>query len=100
MTHEAVYVFSHRRELNFASLLDDKQCIGLPDAEILHILHAHVRADLINSAVRAFIMFAELEAYFTILWRVLILINQHGQEVGHPSDNLQSVGCNGCSLQE
>ena len=41
LTHDAVYyVFSHRRELNIASLLDDKRCICLPDAEILNILHA------------------------------------------------------------
>ena len=86
------YVFSHRRELNFASLLDDKQCIGLPDAEILDILHAHIRADsIIALSLRCtFNMFAELEAYFAIHWRVLI--NQHGQEVGHPSGNLRSVG--------
>ena len=43
LTRDAVfYVFSHRRELNFASLLDVKQCIALPDAGILNILHAHV----------------------------------------------------------
>ena len=39
LTHDAVfYVFSHRRELNFASLLDDKKCIALPDVEILCML--------------------------------------------------------------
>ena len=32
LTHDAVYyVFSHRKELNFTSLLDDSGCIALPD---------------------------------------------------------------------
>ena len=84
-------VFSHRMEVNFASLLDDKQCIALPD-ENLNILHAHVRADLIIalSLQCTFNMFAELEAYFVMHWRVLI--NQHGEKVGHPSGNPRSVG--------
>ena len=38
-----------------------------------------------------FNMFTELEAYFAMHWRVLI--NQHGEKVGLPSSNLQSVGC-------
>ena len=45
LAYDAVYyVFSHRREVNFGSVLDEKQCIDLPDAEILNILYAHVRA--------------------------------------------------------
>ena len=92
LTHDAVYyVFSHRSELNFASLLDVKQCIALPDAEILTTLHAHVRTHSIValSLPCTFNMFAELEAYFALYWRVLI--NQHDEQVGHPSGNLQCV---------
>ena len=93
LAYDAVYyVFSHRREVNFASLLDEKQCIDLPDAEILKILYAHVRAVAIAalSLPCTFNMYDELETYFSTHWRVLI--NQHGKEVGHPSGNLQFVG--------
>ena len=48
LAHDAVYyVFSHRKELNFTSLLDDSGCIALPDTMILYILHAHVRAETV-----------------------------------------------------
>ena len=59
--------------------------------EILNILHAHVRADAIVSFALpcTFTMFAELEWYFSMYWRVLI--NHHDVQVGHPSGNLQYV---------
>lgn len=86
--HDAVYyVFRHRKELNFTSLLDSNSCIALPDTMILNILHAHVRAESISLGVPCtFSMFAELESYF---WRVVI--NQDNLKVGHPSGNLQYV---------
>ena len=93
LAHDAVYyIFSHRSELNFASLLDDKDCIALTDAEIMNVLHAHVRAtSIVALSLRcSFSMFAELESYFSMYWRVLI--NQRDEQVGHPSGNLQYVG--------
>ena len=73
-------------------MLDEKECIDLPDSEILNILYAHVRT--VSTAGLSlpctFNMFDELEAYFSTYWRVLI--NQHGRVVGHPSGNLQFVG--------
>ena len=92
LAYDAVfYVFSHRRELNFASLLDKKQCIDLADAEFLNILHAHVRAESVAGFALpcTFNMFDELEAYFGTQWRVLV--NQDSTEVGHPCGNLQFV---------
>ena len=92
LAHDAVYyTFSHRKELNFTSLLDDNECIALPDAMILNILHAHIRAEtLISFALpHTFTMFQDLEAYFFMYWRVLI--NQRNQQVGHPLGNLQYV---------
>lgn len=52
-------------------------------------MHAHVRAESIIalSLHCMFNMFAELEAYFATHF-----INKVGQEVGHPSGNLQFVG--------
>ena len=50
---------------NFASLLDEKQCIDLLDAEILNILYANVRAVSIAalSLPCTFSKYDELEAY-------------------------------------
>ena len=92
LAHDAVYyVFSHRRELNFTSVLDDSGCIALPDTMILYILHAHVRAETIVSFALpcTFSMFAELEFYFSMYWRELIC--HDNARVGHPSGNLQYV---------
>ena len=84
-------VFSHRKELNFTSLLDSNSCIALPDT-ILNTLHAHVRADTISLGLPCtFSVFAEVESYFIMYWRVLINQNQDNVEVGHPSGNLQYV---------
>ena len=59
------YVFSHRKELNFTSLLDDSGSIA---TIILYLLHAHVRADTIVSFALpcTFTMFAELNFYFSL----------------------------------
>ena len=61
-----------------------------PDTGILNILHAHVRAEtIISFALRCtFTMFAELEWYFSMYWRVLI--KQHDVHVGHSSGHLRS----------
>ena len=92
IAHDAVYyVFSHRKELNFTSLLDDSGCIALPDTMILYILHAHIRAETIVSFALpcTFSMFAEREVYFAMYWRELI--SHNNVRVGHPSGNLQYV---------
>jgi hypothetical protein len=46
VTKEAVeYVFAHRRELDFGSVLGPNSQIMLPDSKIFNILHAHLRAE-------------------------------------------------------
>ena len=45
VTFDAVYyVFAHREELDFSSLLDANNTISLSDSAILAILHAHTVA--------------------------------------------------------
>ena len=47
--HDAVYyVFSHRMELDFFSVLYAQDVIALDDQTVLKILHAHVRARSIS----------------------------------------------------
>ena len=90
LAHDAAYyLFSHRKELNFTSLLDDSESIALPDTMILYLLHAHVRADTIVSFALpcTFTMFAELNFYFSLYWREII--NHNDVLVGHPSGSLQ-----------
>lgn len=49
LTGRAVlFVFSHRRQLDFGSVLGSNGQIMLPDDVILHVLHAHVRAEAIT----------------------------------------------------
>ena len=92
LAHDAVYyVFSHRDELDFSSVLDVNGSIALPDDVVLKVLHAHVRATSITSFCLAgtFSMFADLDTYFYTYWRVLV--NMHGDIVGHPLGNLTNV---------
>ena len=70
MMQFTMYLAMQRRELNFASLLDKKVCIDLPDAEVFNILYAHVGAISITglSLPCTFNMFDELEAYLGTHW--------------------------------
>ena len=50
ITFDAVYyVFAHREELDFSSLLDGNNIISLTDDAILSILHAHTRTSVISN---------------------------------------------------
>ena len=69
--HDAVYyVFSHRVELDFFSVLDVNEVIALEDETVLKILHAHVRAERITAfCLRAeFGLLPNLENYFRTYW--------------------------------
>ena len=90
--HDAVYyVFSHRIELDFFSVLDVTEVITLDDHTLLKVLHAHVRARFISGfCLRAdFSSFTELEQYFNMYWS--IFTNVHGENVGQPSGLLLEV---------
>jgi hypothetical protein len=65
--HDAVYyVYSHRKVLDFESVLTvDDKVIGISDEEILQLLHAHTRAVYITNFALppSFSMFPDLETY-------------------------------------
>ena len=60
---EAVeYVFAHRKQLDFGSVLGQ---IMFPDSKILKILHDHIRAEVITdfSVQPTFVSFTTLQRY-------------------------------------
>jgi hypothetical protein len=66
VTKQAVeYVFAHRKQLDFGSVLGPNSQIMLPDRKIFNILHAHIRAEAImNFSVQpTFSSFARLRRY-------------------------------------
>ena len=61
----AYYVFVHRKQLDFGSVLGPDETISLPDSVLLKVMHAHPRAEIITNFCisRNFDSFAELEGY-------------------------------------
>jgi hypothetical protein len=71
VTREAVqYVFTHRVQLDFGSVLGPNGQIILPDDTIMEVLHAHVRAEAITnfSVQSTFRAFTALEQYMRSHW--------------------------------
>ena len=93
ITFDAVYyVFSHRRELDFSSVLHpNNYTIALSDDTLLNVLHAHTRATVISnfSLSATFNMYPALERYFLLYWRECT--NMFGAEVGHPLGQLERI---------
>ena len=74
VTFDAVYyVFSHRKQLDFGSVLGPDKTIVLPDSVLLKVLHAHTRAEIITdfSVSKRFDSFAELEWYMERYWHIM-----------------------------
>ena len=72
VTHNAVqYVFSHRRELNFKSVLDDNYTIALPPQMLMQILYAHTTAEtIVNFCFNpSFHLYEDFAKYFNLYWR-------------------------------
>ena len=86
------YVFAHRDELDFSSLLDANDTIALPDNMILAILHAHTRASIIINFClpRGFTLFTDLDQYLSLYW-VKHTNMDRTAEVGHPMGTLQRI---------
>ena len=68
-----VYVFSHRKQLDFGSVLGADKGIIWPDSLLLKVLHAHTRAEIITDfcVSRQFDSFAELEWYLENYWQLM-----------------------------
>ena len=93
VTFDAVYyVFSHRKQLDFGSVLGADKGIILPDSLLLKILHAHTRAEVITNfcVSRRFDSFAELEWYLEKYWH---LMDTGDITVGHESGQILNIAC-------
>ena len=86
VTREAVqYVFSHRVQLDFGSVLGPNGQIMLPDDTIMEVLHAHVRAESITdfSVQSTFTAFTALEQYMQSHWIPMYDSSGFPTGVGH-----------------
>lgn len=91
VTREAVqYVFCHRVQLDFGSVLGPNGQIMLPDDTIMEVLRAHVRAEAITdfSVQSTFTAFTALEQYMQSHW-----IPMHDSS-GFPTGVGHGVLCN------
>ena len=119
-THDAVYyVFAHRTELNFSSVLSsyNPPKMSLSPEMFLNVLHAHTRAmQITNFCIpQNFSQFHELSEYLKLYWKLSfvpcfdesLLCSEAsfvcGTYVGHPTGQLQSIaylGNHGASSQQ
>jgi hypothetical protein len=110
VTKEAVeYVFAHRKQLDFGSVLGPNSQIMLPDRKIFNILHAHIRAEVImNFSVQAtFSSFARLRRYMKAKLILMYSTDGYPLGVGHGilckirySVNTYCGGANQCQGQK
>ena len=99
--HDAVfYIFAHRAELDFSSLLVDNHLYSMPDSLFMNILYSHTRATTFRNFCipTSFTACNELSDYFSFL----IFISEQdpsmpnsdticGRYVGHIQGQLQSI---------
>ena len=97
VTHNVVqYVFAHRDELDFHSLLDDMNTIALSSTELMTVLYAHTRATrILNFCLNpSFTCFDEFSRYFNLYWsyqEVCPYQDQSPEIVGHPVGQLDHI---------
>ena len=102
--HDIVYyIFSHRAELDFASVITDGHYVSLSDALFLEVLHAHTRVTCIRNFCipRSFAAFTDLSRYLDFYWSLTFISDADptipsndsisGTYVGHPQGQLQSI---------
>ena len=100
ITHDAVlYVFAHRRVLDFETVLDQQKTIALHPALLMDVLYAHSRTELIiNFCLNAsFTLFDEFTRYFNLYWAWRLIQKDADSSssvvaVGHPSGHLRYLG--------
>jgi hypothetical protein len=93
VAHDVVYyVFAHRKELEFESVLDESGTIALCPEMLMKVLYAHTRAESIMSFSLnpSFVMLKEFCRYFNMYWSYKVVDVQQFDpcllEVGHPVD--------------
>ena len=107
VTKNAVeYVFAHRKQLDFGSVLGPNGQIRLPDATIMRVLHAHIRAEIITdfSVQPTFSAFAAFQEYMRSRWIPLHDSSGFPTGVGHGVlCNIRypvNTYCGGATLQQ
>lgn len=103
--HDAVYyVFAHRAELDFSSLLVDNHYLyPMPNSLFMNILYSHTRATTFRNFCipTSFTAFNELSDYFNLYWSLTFISEQDpsmpnsdticGRYVGHIQGQLQFI---------
>ena len=96
VTFDTVYLFSHRKQLDFGSVLGADKRFILPDSLLLKVLHAHTRAKVFTDfcVSRQFDSFAKLEGYMEKYWQLMDTgdFNMVGHESGHLLNITYSMG--------
>ena len=110
VTHDVVYyVFAHRKELDFESVLDESGTIALSSEMLMKVLYAHTRAvSIMNFCLSpSFTMLKEFCRYFNMYWSYKVVDIQQFDAclvaVGHPSGHLERIrhlGWDGGSTRE
>ena len=103
VSHDVVYyVFAHRKELDFASVLDESGSIALCPEVLMKVLYAHTRvASIMNFRLNAsFTMLEEFRRYFDLYWSYKVVdlyqFDGYPEAVGHPSGHLERIRYLGC----
>lgn len=103
--HDAVYyIFVHRAELDFSSLLVDNHYLyPMPNSLFMNILYSHTRATTFRNFCipTSFTAFNELSDYFNLYWSLTFISEQDpsmpnsdticGRYVGHIQGQLQFI---------
>ncbi len=103
VAHDVVYyVFAHRKELDFESVLDESETIAVCPEILMKVLYAHTRAEsIMNFRLNPdFAMLDEFTRYFNFYWSYKVVesnqFESYQQAVGHPSGHLVRIRYLGC----
>jgi hypothetical protein len=103
VAHDVVYyVFAHRKELDFESVLDESGTIALRQEMLMKVSYAHTRAvSMINFCLNpSFAMLDEFKRYFNLYWSYKVVEpNQFEpclEAVCHPTGHLERIRYLGC----
>ena len=102
VTHDVVhYVFAHRKQLDFHSVLDEQNTIALPPHVLMTVLYAHTRVETIQNFCLnpSFNMLDEFSRYFHLYWSYKLVhtdqFDDWGEYVGHPAGHLNHLSFHG-----
>ena len=99
VAHDVVYyVFAHRKELDFESVLDESGTIALCPEMLMKVLYAHTRAvSIMNFRLNpSFRILDEFKRYFIWYWSYKVVKPKQFEPdfeevIGHPSGHLDRI---------